>query len=166
MMRKRWIGGMTLIEVAVVVSIITVATTLAVPSIVGVMPRFLLNAQVSALHNDFQRARFKSISLNTQYRVSLTLEEYPDPDFYKGEFYDLDTANWVTDTEMTSRQIREGVDIAYIGNLANDNGTFLISFNPDGTADDEEIYLKNSKDLQRRIEIIDTTGIIRVHNSW
>lgn len=166
MMKTRWIGGMTLIEVAVVVSIIVVATTLAVPSIVGIMPRFLLNSQVSALHNDFQRARFKSISLNTQYRISLAIDDSPNPDTYKGEYYDLATAKWVADTEMKSRQIREGVDIAYIGSAGKTKDIFLIRFNPDGTADDEEIFLTNSKGLQRRIEIIDTTGIIRVHNSW
>lgn len=166
MMKERWIGGLTLIEMAVVLSIIVVAASLAVPSIIGIMPRFLLNSQVSALHNDFQRARFKSISLNTQYRISLTLGISPDPDTYKGEFYDLDTAKWVADTEMTSRQIREGVDIAYIGNSGNNIGTFLIRFNPDGTADAEEIYLENSKDLERRIEVTDTTGIIKIYNSW
>jgi len=166
MMKTRWIGGMTLIEVAVVLSIIVVATSLAVPSIVGIMPKFLLNAQVSALHNDFQRARFKSISLNTQYRMSFTLGISPDPDTYKGEFYDLDSAKWVADPEMASRQIREGVDLAYIGSSGDDKGTFLIRFNPDGTADAEEIYLNNSKDLERRIEVTDTTGIIRVYNTW
>jgi prepilin-type N-terminal cleavage/methylation domain-containing protein len=166
MMKTRWIGGMTLIEVAVVLSIIATATALAVPSIVGIMPKFLLNAQVSALHNDFQRARYKSISLNTQYRMSFTLDKSPDPDTYKGEYYDLATGKWVADPGMTSREIREGVDLAYIGSAGEKKGTYLILFNPDGTADSQKIYLNNSKDLRRRIEVNGTTGFIKVHNSW
>ena len=74
-MRKNiWNEGMTLIETAVVVSIIGIISALAVPTVIGFMPRFQLSSQVSAIQNDVQRAKIKSISLNTIYRIRFYLD--------------------------------------------------------------------------------------------
>jgi len=98
MRKKIWNKGMTLIEIAVVVSIVGIISVIAMPSIIAFMPRFKLNSQVSALQNDIMRARMKGISLNSLYRIRFYLNDFPTLDKYYGYFYSGGT--WNLDDEM------------------------------------------------------------------
>ena len=148
--------GMTLLEIAIAASIICLIIGLAIPSIITIMPRFQLNSQASLLQGDLQRARLNAVSLNTDYRVIFTLASNPDPDIFRGEFYDPNKADWDNDPEMISQQINKNIDIVFINNPSNNIGSFSIEFEPDGSSSFENtnmntaIYLTNTKELRKK----------------
>jgi len=169
MNRKSWSGGLTLIEITVVLCIITAASALAIPSIVGVMPRFQLNSQVSALHNDLQRIRLRSINLNTDLRIRFTLAAYPDADTYRAQFYDTDAGSWEWDEEVPFQEVTNEVDIVTM--TTSSTGTVTVGavnlyFYPDGTADASSIYFTNSGNMRKLMTVAQNTGIIRVSDGW
>jgi prepilin-type N-terminal cleavage/methylation domain-containing protein len=164
MRKKIWNEGMTLIETAVVVSIIGIISALAVPTVIGFMPRYQLSSQVSAIQNDVQRAKIKSISLNTIYRIRFYLNSYPTADIYRGYFYDPDSGSWTTDTEMFLEEISKNVDIARID--SDTSGVFTMYFLSDGTCISGNIYFTNTLGQKKRIEILETTGFIKAFDSW
>ncbi len=166
MSKKIWNEGITLIEVAVVVCIIAIVGALAVPSVIGFMPKLRLSSQVSALQNDLQRARIKSISLNTIYRIRFFLYSYPTVDKYRGYFYNSTTKSWTTDAEMYDHEINKNVDLAYIGSPAFNSGVYSMYFLADGTCIAKNIYFNNTIGQRKRIEIQDSTGFIKIHDNW
>jgi Tfp pilus assembly protein FimT len=160
---------MTLIEITVVLCIITAASALAIPSIVGVMPRFQLNSQVSALHNDLQRIRLRSINLNEDLRVRFTLAAYPDADTYRAQYYDPDTGFWAWEEEIPLQEVTNEVDIVTMTTSSTGTktvGAVNLYFYPDGTADASEIYVTNSKNIRKMVTVAKTTGIIKVSDGW
>jgi Tfp pilus assembly protein FimT len=163
---KIWNEGMTLIEVAVVVCIISLICALAGPSVIGFMPRLRLSSQVSALQNDIQRARIKSISLNTIYRIRFFLYSYPNVDKYRGYFYNSTTKTWTSDAEMFDKKINKNVDIAYIRNAVFSSGIYSMYFLSDGTCITNDIFFSNTIGQKKRIEILRNTGFINIYDSW
>ena len=166
MSKKIWNEGMTLIELAVVVCIIAIVSALAVPSVIGFMPRLRLSSQISALQNDIQRARIKSISLNTVYRIQFLLYSYPDVDKYRGYYFNSTTKTWTSDTEMCDKEINKNVDLAYIDSPAYNYGAYSMFFMADGTCVTNDIYFKNTVDQKKKIEINKNTGFIKIQDNW
>ena len=166
MRKKIWNEGVTLVEVAVVLSVISIVSALAFPSVIGFMPRLQLSSQVSALQNDIQRAKMKSISLNTIYRIHFFLNSYPTTDKYKGYFYNPDSDTWTSDMEMFEQEINKNVDIAYIDNSTSTSGVYPMYFLSDGTCVSGDLYFTNTLGQKKRVEILETTGFIKVFNSW
>ena len=169
MNRESWSGGMTLIEITVVLCVITIAGVLAISSIAGVIPKFRLNSQISALHNDLQRVRLRSINLNEDLRIRFTLAEYPDADTYRAQFKNPETTNWEWDEEVPFQEITNGVDIVIM--TTTSSGTKMLEvvdlyFHPDGTADDSMICFTNSKGTRKKVTVAPTTGIIKVSGGW
>jgi type II secretory pathway pseudopilin PulG len=166
MSKKIWNEGVTLIEVAVVVCIIGLVGALAVPSVIGFMPRLRLSSQVSALQNDIQRARIKSISLNTIYRIRFFLYSYPTTDKYRGYFYNSTTKSWTSDVEMFDKPINRSVDLAYIGSAGFSSGIYSMYFLADGTCITRDLYFNNTVGQKKRIEILNNTGFMKIHDNW
>ncbi|MGA1839564.1 MAG: Tfp pilus assembly protein FimT/FimU [bacterium] len=173
MSKKIWNEGMTLIELAVVVCIIGIVAAIAAPSVIGFMPRLKLSSQVSAIQNDIQRARIKSISLNTIYRIRFFLYSYPKTDGYRGYYYDATKKTWISDVEMLDenddlflKKINKSVDLAYIGSSGYSSGIYSMYFLSDGTCIARDIFFKNTVDQKKKIEIQENTGFMKIHDNW
>ncbi|MGA1863739.1 MAG: Tfp pilus assembly protein FimT/FimU [bacterium] len=166
MRRKIWNEGMTLIELAVVVCIIGIVAALAAPSVIGFMPKLRLSSQVSAIQNDIQRARIKSISLNTIYRIRFFLYPYPTTDKYRGYFYNSSTKTWTSDEDMYEKQINKSVDLAYIASSAYSSGIYSVYFLSDGTCIARDLFFENTVGQKKRIEIQENTGFMKIHDNW
>ena len=165
---RSWSEGMTLLEIAVVMSIIGIASVLAIPSVVGLMPMIQLSTQSSALKSHLQRMRLKSINLNRNGRMYFNLAFYPAVDNYRPQFYDPNYANYDWDQEIPMKEIGSEVDIVtmrthYSGTKTT--GELIIHFYPDGTADSAEIYFTNTRGFKKQITV-SNTGIIKALDSW
>jgi len=168
MLKRSWSEGMTLIEIAVVVSIIGIASVLAIPSVVGLMPRIQLSSQTSALKSHLQRMRLRSINLNRNGKMYFDLSSYPAEDNYRPLFYDPNTDHYAWDEEVPMQDIDNEVDIVtmrthYSGTKTI--GVLIVHFYPDGTADSAEIYFTNTQGFKKQITV-SNTGIIRTLDSW
>ena len=65
--------GLTLVEIAIALAIAGIVAVLAVPSVMGVLPRMNLNSDTVTLANTFALARATAISKSTQ--VNITFSE-------------------------------------------------------------------------------------------
>ncbi|MBN2374367.1 hypothetical protein JXL19_11335 [bacterium] len=164
--------GMTILEIAVAASIISLIIALAIPGIITILPRLNLNSQTAILQGDLQEARLKAVSLNTFYRMSFILASDPDTDFYKGEFYDPNISSWENDPDIGLQRIKKDVDIKFINSPSNSTGSYSIEFKPDGTSSfastntNANIYISNIKGSKKKISILSSTGFIQVTDGW
>lgn len=69
-MRRSAVGGFTLIELMVVVAVISVILTLAVPSFNGMLARKRLEGAAQELGTDLQYARSEAVARNIEVRVA------------------------------------------------------------------------------------------------
>lgn len=160
--------GLTLIEIAVVLALITLFIGFAYPNLYSLVPRFRLNSEVSALHNTLYYARLRAIGLNVDYRITFTLSMSPGVDLYKGEYYDYDTASWKPDEEKETRYISKDVDISFINLPLQQVGNYYVNFRPDGSVGDTDIFIFLTDKIgeKKKIQITSSTGFIKVWNNW
>jgi len=72
-MRRTAHSGFTLIELAIVLSIVAILAIMAMPSLNAMMPRFRLNRTVKEFVDNVQLMRLMAISQNREFRVCLDL---------------------------------------------------------------------------------------------
>lgn len=164
--------GMTILEIAVAASIISLIIALSIPGIITILPRLYLNSQTAILQGDLQEARLKAVSLNTFYRATFILSSDPDSDFYKGEFYDPNISSWENDPDVGLQRINKNVDIKFINSPSNSAGSYSIEFKPDGTSSfasantNATIYISNTMEAKKKISVLSSTGFIQVTDGW
>ncbi len=64
--------GFTLIEVVMVIAIIAILLTIAVPAINGWLPNYRLRSAARAIYSDFQRAKFAAVKEREDVVISFT----------------------------------------------------------------------------------------------
>jgi type II secretion system protein H len=182
MSRRTWhgIGGFTLIELMVVITIIGIITAAMIPEMKGSFQDALLRSTSRELINVFDLAYSRAVSLNQTRRVRLDektgrylvekqvtqnrQENFVPVDDVPGDKGQLDTRITVEfrqPDEISSEQDTPAAAPA----LASDTGTVpggvVIAFYPDGTADGGEILLRDRDGFRLQLQINPVTA--RVH---
>jgi len=159
-MIKRGEGGITLIELVVVMSIITIMGVCLAPAIGEWLENFRIRQAARDIVFTLQLAKMKAISSCRECRVVLdaTTETYQ---VQQGNLSQNSTA-W--DGEA-NKQVPRNVDIvkeALGFGTTKDN----IEFNPNGTSTAGSIFIENTKGKHYRIIILGSTGRIRMKEGW
>ena len=123
--------GLTVIELAVVLSIIAIIAAFSLPSLNAWMPRFHFNGQISSLQNHLQLTRYKAINRNTPHTFIFTLSNTTE-DSYIVQYQDA-SGILRTDGEIRG-SIGKDVNIAYVDDGSKNSGVVRKIFYPDGSA--------------------------------
>ena len=142
--------GVTLIEIIVVLAIIALTATLAVPSIAAWMPNYRLRTAARDLLSTLRNAQMKAVSTNTEHRV---LFSGPEGAYIVQRRTTGGT--WVDDE--TVQRVPTGVRFHQI-NLAGD----IAEFNPNATSSAGNVILKNNKGREKKIVLFSATGRVRI----
>lgn len=159
-MLKRGEGGITLIELVVVMSIIALMGVCLAPSIGEWLDNFRIRQSARDIVFTLQLAKMKAISSCRECRVVLdaNTETYQ---LQKGNLSQKSTS-W--DGEA-NKQVPRNVDIV---KDATGFGTTKgnIQFNPNANSTNGSIFIENAKGKRYRIIIFGTTGRIRMKEGW
>jgi len=142
--------GVTLLELIVVLVIIAIAATLAIPNIAAWLPNYRLRTATRDIVSTMRTAQMKAVSTNLEHRVQFNTE---------GGSYIVQrrtTAGlWVDDG--VSQTIPSGIRFQQI-TLADNRAVF----NPNSTSSSGNVALRNKRDTEKRIVLFAATGRIRV----
>jgi prepilin-type N-terminal cleavage/methylation domain-containing protein len=162
--------GVTLIELAVVMTIIGIMALFLIPSIGEWAAGFRLRGATKDLADALQQARLRAISTRNQCRVHLDINNVGNSETFVLQYdlaNDIPDAGWIDDG--TSITLPQGVNIDNID--GTDTGTIDRTFNANGTATGwgagttSTIYIKNQRDDRYRV-IISQTGVVRMREAW
>jgi prepilin-type N-terminal cleavage/methylation domain-containing protein len=143
-------GGVTLIELAVVMAIVAIMALCVAPAIGEWLDNFRIRQTARDISSTLQLAKMKAISSRLEYRVRFDLAN----DEYSVEKND---GGW--QQEGGAFRVPRGVHIASAtGSLGNPP---RVKFNPDGTASSGHIMIDNEKGKQHRV-VVHYTGRIRI----
>ncbi len=153
-------AGFTTLELLITVSVIAILSTIAYPSMRGMMERYRFNGAVGLTNSDFLLARLKAVSKNREYKIRMDTGN----DLYtifEGNASDS-SSSW---TVKSQRKMTTGIDIFQIDDF-NSNEAIL---SPDGTVDVNNaavdvirVYFRGQKaPSPKRLSIETHTGRIR-----
>jgi type IV fimbrial biogenesis protein FimT len=141
--------GVTLLELIVVLVIIAIAATLAIPNIAAWLPNYRLRTATRDIVSTMRTAQMKAVSNNLEYRLQFNAE---------GSYIlqQRTTAGiWINDGVL--QRIPSGIRFHQI-NLADNRAVF----NPNSTSSSGNVALRNQRDTEKRIVLFAATGRIRV----
>lgn len=153
-------SGMTLVELGITLGIAFIVATLALPSMVGVMPRLRLNNDAFTLANEIALARARSIAKNQEFRISFD----PSTDSYT-------LKNKTEGTDFAVNNTSGEVDLYQVDNLATKKTLAVMPVGKVGRvkngSDDFEdfpigdvarVYLQTEDGAHRRRVVVESTG--------
>jgi len=140
--------GVTLIELIIVFVIIAIGATLAAPNINRWMPYYRLRSATRDVVSAMRVAQMKAVSNNLTYRISF---DQPNNSFIVQ--YQTTGGAWVPDGS-TQTMPNGVVFVTTFGSIA--------TFSPNSTANNGNVVLTNIKGMTKTIQLLGTTGRIRV----
>lgn len=147
-------GGVTLIELAVVLAIVGIMAVFLAPAIGEWLDNFRIRQTARDIVSQLQFAKMRAISRRLEYRV------YFDVANNQYRLW-VNDGSWVPDPEGEVLSIPRGVDITSAG---FSGGVSRAEFNPDGTASNGTITIVNDQNKQYDI-VVYRTGRIRIEES-
>ncbi len=143
--------GVTLVELVVVLVIIAIAATLAIPNIAAWLPNYRLRTATRDIISTMRTAQMKAVTNNTAYRVHIEV----GTGSYIVQYRSTSGLDWLN--EGNAQTVPKGISI-----LAGGNTEFDAEFNPNSTSSSGNILLRNNKGKERRVTLFSATGRVRV----
>ena len=150
-MIKRGEGGVTLIELVVVMAIIAIMGVSLAPAIGEWLDNFRIRQAARDIASHLQLAKIRAISRHLEYRVNFDVANNQ----YRLWVND---GGWIPDPEGVVLSTPRGVDITSAG---FSGGVSRAEFNPNGTASSGHITLNNEKGKEYKV-FVHSGGRIRI----
>ena len=150
--RVRGQEGLTLTELVIVIALVGVLASIAIPNIVDWLPRYRLREASRGLAFDMQLARMQSVSTNVQLGVSITAAGYTlFKDLNSNGIYDAG------DVVLKTQTFPSGISVS-LNNFAGNTATF----SPRGTSNGGAVTLTNTQGQTHSVNVLLSTGRVKL----
>ena len=152
--------GVTLLELIVVLVIIAIAATLAVPNIAAWLPNYRLRTATRDIVSTMRTAQMKAVSTNLEHRVQFQ----PDPSICFPDDSERNARSYIilraTTMDGGCQEMPAGIRFHDID--LDGTGSKEAIFNPNSTSTSGSVTLRNKRDREKKIILFAATGRIRV----
>lgn len=165
--------GVTLLELMIVLAVIGIAASMAIPSYVKMLPHMRIKAAARDISGVLNYARMNAIARNQTVTVTFTVSTTNLNDsYYLDDHHRSAGLDWVGKVDMWWGS-GAGAKYNAAPKFANSDGAGKVEFNPMGRADDQDeneqaIYLKGKDftagDEEYRVRLTSLTGKVTVEH--
>ena len=155
MVRKRQ-PGFTLIEMMIVIAVLTIMASIAIPNFMSLLPGMRLNGAARQVMGDLMAARMKAVKLNQRTKVFFDNNGY--------QYKICNDANNDATVDSTEGDVKDrNIQTNYQDVTLSITGYNNPVFQPRGTATIIIITLTNSENAQKKVKV-HLTGRIKIED--